>query len=356
MILELKIAVDACAEAEHASFRNRKDYYAHVMSKYWALHEGDCQRGEVSVLAKDLVERRLWERYGQEQGIPEADFMIPEAWWRRVASGLGFTDHRYVRYDVDGEEDATGGDTSIADDISAPREAPRNYSRENAEPIRATQNLIDALSSCLGRLKANRIADHMDPEVAETYAVEANAIAGGLRELVGDRQFVPTAVQPMFTLLLATCPTMDSLFRRLMAGIKSEAMEARRAVVNGRRQPIITQKEVSNIVNGRLVNVHPWLELRSSAAAQLRGYHGARCPRCGGRRCVPDGASLSTPRLKCLHCYNRHGGETFVAPQHVACPQCLRAIHDDMEGPECPHCGVDIGVPHALRKAAKCAS
>ena len=344
--LELLQAVDACANAEQAQAVNKREYYIKVMDAYHA-HHADVPKEQVSAEARREVEARMWQKWGEAYGQPRSAFVVPPAWWRRVAAERGYTDRKYAGQDgldaMPEPPDSGGeGDTGSAS-YKAKERSP--HAVENEALLRACDDLIDTLETGKALLRRHAAATVVPPELCETFTTESAALCQNVRELVNERVTVPTQLQSLLLTYMFACASTDAMFREFAMGVKEIQWGERREA--GR--PIMSHKEISNIVRSRVAHVPRALEPVTGVAAQMRGFHGAACPSCGSRRCLPDTSSMSSGTLRCLHCYHLKDGSTFAAPEHRACPRCHAPLTDDADPETCGHCGQAMAVPHALR-------
>lgn len=315
--LELRTALDACADAEWSGSANKRELYRAAMLAFRA-NNPHVPKHDVCRLTMRAIGNRMWEKYGRKQGRPRQDFDIAPTWIRSVGHELGFTDRRMAR---------PKGDTTATSFIA-----------KNKRWIAALNNMAEGNEACRRLMRTHDALEHVEREVLESLEAEGVAMRDNARDVLNDRIAVPKNLQSTFLDCLASAASVSGLLR--MFGMSTKAKKW------GER-PRMSAKGVSNVRQGHTSHVPACLEPQSAVAAQWRGYHGAPCPECGTRRCV---LSTTPGRLRCLRCSTGAGDGTFTAPEPMRCPHCAidLAAERGMRDP-CPNCGGATRIPHALR-------
>ena len=324
---ELRDALDACAEAERSGAANKSQLYDNVIVAF-AAHHPEVPKERVGVESRRALETRMWEKFGKADGRARSDYVVAPAWFRKRASALGYTDQSLSSVKT------PAGDT----DGASYKETPMHR-----RLFEACGQMIEALEAVRALMRTAAYARHVDPEVAETFVQDAQAILDNTRDLINPGNVVPRNAQPAFLTFLAAASSIDALLRTF--GISVKMMAWANARKSGRAP--ISRKEISNIARSRVARVPAWLEPQSAMAAQWREFHGAMCPECDTRRCVP----ASEPgMLRCLHCSRGSGPGTFEAPEALRCRHCHAdlAAHSGERDP-CPSCGGPTGLPECLK-------
>jgi len=310
---ELHEAIVVCAEAERRSAESRAEYYTRVMRSY-AAHHPEVPPHKVGAASRKELNYYMWSRWGKPHGEPRSAYEVAPAWWRAVASTLGYTDKSM--------SSVKEGDTNVA----------FYKSREHERVERACAMMAEAVARC--RDTCARVPD-IGGEALETFVADAEALRDNARDLSNPGVDVPVNAQGLLISLMAAASGVD----RLMRTFGVELKELKWAAERRRGRPPVTRKELSNISSSRTARVPEAREPKSSLAAQWRKFTGARC-RCGCWRVRASGDAQ-----RCLRC-----SREFPAAEPMRCPNCLYDLaRVPGERDPCPNCGGPTRLPASMR-------
>jgi len=320
--IELRRALDACAEAEHANAANKRDLYVSLMSAFHA-HHPEVPRERVGAESRKALRHRMWVRWGKADGRPPSDFDVPYAWWRTVAAEMGFTDPARGRVEPSA---GTGTFYKRNSEIAA---LPLN-----ARLLDALNGLAETVDTARRLARAYDVESAAGAEAVETVIAECLAVRDNARDLVNPSVAVPPNLHSYFLMLLVSTSSLDSLLRSMSEAVKEARWGGRRG---------LTRKEITNISRPRTARIPKKLEPQTSHAAPWRRFYGAQCPKCENWRCLPvDGPP---GQVRCIPC-----GHRFRAPEAARCPHCQCDLASERgERDPCPNCGGPTRLPASMR-------
>lgn len=323
---ELTAAINEVVRMEVRGQQPLRSAYLRAFEAMEEAHP-EVPKSEICSRTYAEINRRYWEEFGRPNGYPPEDCRVSRAWVWRVGSAHGYTASRYGQWDSDDKES-----TSRQPDTSDPPPGP-GRSADVAEAIEA---LRGSLREARRRFQEHDAREALGDGEVDALVAEVNAVAHGIRELVGDRSTVPTLLQPLAALTLAGAASLEALVRRFEAATASEDLDG----------PRLTVRAVKNILQSRNAGCAPPMEPRSLVTACHRGFHGAACEAegCGARRCLPDGGPGS-PRIRCLSC-----GAVSPAPEWVTCHACLQPVPPGHAEGDCPHCDTPLRLPAGVAR------
>lgn len=313
-------------EAEILGISRRDKLYGEAMRAYAGEHP-DVPQDRVCAYTYSELNRRLFREYGRERGMSEGQCKVAKSWFWEVGDRLGYTGMGHAP----GSASGTDPTSFIPDDGARPEPTPPPL--EGSVPaINAIQELRGALGEMVEYCRHHDVRKALGPSAHEEWVSEISATARLVLDLTSQGRRVPEALQPVFIAAWHAAAAIDGVMRRVYAVVGSAELD---------RAERLTSKGASNILKCKVKGVPMSSEPRSLWAAILRGFHGAKCKRCGSRRSRPDTDSRSAATLHCLACAD---GRSFAAPEWVPCRSCHRPL-EDPKAIDCPACGAPTGLP-----------